>query len=312
MEHYVTLFDSLFLPQALALHASFQRNAGAYRLWMLCVDVESFDVLQRLQLPNCNLMRLADHETPALLAAKATRSRGEYCWTLTPHSPRFVFDSDPTVDRVTYVDADMWLRRDPRPIFREFEMSKAAVLITDHAYAPEYDQSATSGRYCVQFMVFNRQGSETVRRWWEDRCIEWCYARFEDGKFGDQKYLDDWTTRFDAAVHVLRQQELLLAPWNAIRFPYGPAIAYHFHGLRLLPGRRLDAAAGYALPEPVLRYVYAPYVAELRTALAVLERAGFSPRPQAKAPSLYEVIRRATSSALRPSLRRHRWNMFRL
>jgi len=312
MEHYVTLFDSLFLPQALALHASFQRHAGDHRLWMLCVDTESFDVLQRLQLPNCTLMRLADHETPALLTAKATRTRGEYCWTLTPHSPRFVFDSDPSVDRVTYVDADMWLRQNPEPIFREFEMSQAGVMITEHAYAPEYDQSATSGRYCVQFMVFNRHGSETVRRWWEERCIEWCYARLEDGKFGDQKYLDDWPTRFGSAVHVLRQQELLLAPWNATRFPYSPAVAYHFHGLRLLPGRRLDAGPGYALPEPVLRYVYAPYVAELRTAMGLLEQARFSPRPQAKAPNLYQMIRRAAGSALRPVVRSRRWNTFKL
>jgi hypothetical protein len=34
MEHYVTLFDSLFLPQGLALHMSMERHAGVYTLWI--------------------------------------------------------------------------------------------------------------------------------------------------------------------------------------------------------------------------------------------------------------------------------------
>src|SRR3546814_10715067 len=91
----------------------------------------------------------------------------------------------------------------PISIFAEFEKSGAHVLMTDHGYSPEYDQSATSGQYCVQFMTFNRHGGEHIRHWWESRCIEWCFARFEDGKFGDQKYLDDWPDRFGNDVPVL-------------------------------------------------------------------------------------------------------------
>ena len=53
-------------------------------------------------------------------------------------------------------------------------------------------------------------------RWWHDRCVEWCYQRFEDGKFGDQKYLDDWPDRF-AGVHVVDHPGVGLAPWNVSR-----------------------------------------------------------------------------------------------
>ncbi len=266
-ENYVTLFDSFFLPQGLALHASMQRHCGDFALWILCIDEEVHTVLSQLQLPSVHLLRLSDWETPELLAVKPGRSRGEYCWTLTPFSVRFVFASAPHAARVTYLDADTWFRASPRPIFEELESAGRAVLITDHAYSPEYDQSDTSGRFCVQFMCFERKASEPVRAWWEARCLEWCFARHEDGKFGDQKYLDDWPERFHKQVHVLRNQALTMGPWNASRFPYSAAVFWHFHGVRLdIHAQRIKRmwGGGFALPVPVRRHVYEPYLADLR------------------------------------------------
>jgi hypothetical protein len=270
MEHYVTLFDSLFLPQGLALHMSMERHVGAYTLWILCVDNEVEEALTKLELPNVRLLQLSKLETPELLEVKHTRSIGEYCWTLTPFSLRFVFEADSGVSRVTYLDADMWFRKNPVAIFSEFDTSRKNVLITDHAYSPEHDQSETSGQYCVQFMTFTRDEGEVVRKWWEDRCIEWCFSRCEDGKFGDQKYLDDWTTRFADSVHVLSNKELTLAPWNATRFPYGNAITWHFHSLRIFFNSRklpLIIHGIYLLPKCTRKNVYQPYLVDLYAAI---------------------------------------------
>jgi hypothetical protein len=307
-EHYVTLFDSLFVPQGMALHASLQRHGGEHRLWVLCVDELTHEVLTNLALPNVSLISLAQVETPEMLAVKPGRSKGEYCWTLTPFAPRFVFEADPTVARVTYLDADLWFLKNPAPILREFEASGAAVLITDHAYAPEFDQSAEHGQYCVQFMTFVRDRCEPVRKWWEERCIEWCFGRAEDGKFGDQKYLDDWTYRFDGLVHVLAEQDRALAPWNATRFPIGRAVFFHFHGLRILAGRRVDLSPNYPLPTPVIRHVYEPYVRQIAGAAAMLGEVGFTPRPQGKAPRWIGWLRRCVSGAPQQLRNWHRVN----
>lgn len=283
MEHYVTLFDSMFLPQGLALHMSMERHVKNYTLWVLCVDNETHEILSKLRLPNLRLLKLDQLETEELKHVKPTRTKGEYCWTLTPFAPRFVFDADPTVTRVTYLDADLWFRKHPAPIFREFEASGKHVLITDHAYAPENDATSTSGQYCVQFMTFTRNGGEIVRKWWEERCLEWCYARFEDGKFGDQKYLDDWPERFPDSVHVLNDKELALAPWNATRFPYGNGIVWHFQSLRIekYSGSTFAVFLGpYTLPRVTLNFVYVDYVAELRKAVEMLLQNGFAIRPQ--------------------------------
>ena len=284
MEHFVTLFNSLFLLQGLALHMSMERHVREYVLWILCVDDETYDVLGRLDLPNVRRLKLSDLETPDLLDVKPGRTIGEYCWTLTPFAPRFVFEADPTVERVTYIDADLWFRKHPKPIFDELDAAGKHVLITDHAYAPEYDQSATSGQFCVQFMTFTRDGGEHVRKWWERRCIDWCFGRYEDGKFGDQKYLDDWPKRFGDVVHVLHNKELTLAPWNASRFPYGSAIFYHFHGLRLISKDRIKIG-NYYLPKPLRRNVYQAYYRDMRESLEQLKRVSVTLVPQAKSVS---------------------------
>jgi hypothetical protein len=307
MEHFVTLFDSLFLPQGLALHMSMQRHIKDYCLWVLCMDDNVHQALTRLNLTNIRLLELSKLETAELLAIKQGRTKGEYCWTLTPFTPRFVFEADSTVERVTYLDADLWFRKNPSPIFAEFDTSKKLVLITDHAYAPEYDQSATSGQYCVQFMTFTRNGSEVVREWWEEKCVDWCFARHEDGKFGDQKYLDDWTERFSEHVHVLQNKELLLAPWNATRFPYGNSVAWHFHSLRISENikKRIYIEFGpYVLPKCTRINVYQNYLEDLKKGIEILDSFQIPVKSQKKLSLTSVLIFR-----LKASLRRL-WTLF--
>ena len=129
------------------------------------------EILNNLSLPKVNLLRLSDIETEELKNLKKTRKTNEYCWTLTPFAPKFVFNNDSSIERVTYIDADLWLRKNPKLIFKEFEQSGKNVLITDHGYSLEYDQSDVSGQFCVQFIIFEREGGECVRKWWERKNV---------------------------------------------------------------------------------------------------------------------------------------------
>jgi len=269
MLHFVTLFDILFLPQGLALHLSMERHVKEYTLWILCVDDEVYQALQTLNLSNVKLLQLSRLETDELLRIKPTRSKGEYCWTLTPFAPSFVFDAGSDIEHVTYIDADMWFRKHPKPIFDEFFNSEKSILITDHSYAPEYDQSSTSGQYCVQFIIFKRNSSEFIRKNWEELCIDWCFNRFEDGKFGDQKYLDLWPIKYSEHIHILKNIELILAPWNATRFPYGKSVLWHFHGLRLTENKEYNIN-GYKIPDATIKNIYEPYCMDMNRALQIL------------------------------------------
>jgi hypothetical protein len=106
--------------------------------------------------------------------------------------------------------------------------------------------------------------------------IEWCYARFEDGKFGDQKYLDDWPERFPDFVHVLEDAAATQAPWNAGRFDPNDAVLFHFHELRTMAAGRVRLGH-YRIPSQTLDVIYTPYLADLAGALDDLAAAGTRP-----------------------------------
>lgn len=285
VEHFVTLFDSKFLPMGMCLHASLMEHGQPFHLWILCMDELVEQQLRQLALPYASLIPLQEAETDALLGVKNGRTQGEYCWTLTPFTPQFVFDRDQTVERVTYLDADIFFFDSPQLLLKEFEESGKHVLITEHAYAPEYiHQIETSGRFCVQFMSFCRTDSGfNVMKWWQDRCLEWCFARHEEGKFGDQKYLDDWPARFSNEVHVLKQVQKTLAPWNVRHFQrvYGEnlrPVFYHFQALRVIERTRVLLYSGYKIGA-LGKQLYKQYVRALRAAFRTVNSKGFEVEP---------------------------------
>jgi hypothetical protein len=99
----------------------------------------------------------------------------------------------------------------------------------------------------------------------------------EDGKFGDQKYLDAWPARFPGRVRVIRHPGAGLAPWNFMghrieldgpvpRVDGEPLVFYHFHGLKLFSSWVFDP--GYLafgeMPRRLRRWLYPRYVHELK------------------------------------------------
>lgn len=281
--NFCTLFDSNFLAQGLCLAESLARHARPFRLWILCMDEAVEKELRALALPDVELIPLRELETDRLRAVKGGRSRGEYCWTLTPFLPGYILDKNPGIPQVTYVDADLFFYADPRHLLVELEKSGADVQITEHAYAPEYDQSATSGRFCVQFLTFRTTPrAREVMAWWQERCLEWCFARHEDGKFGDQKYLDQWPTLFGDRIQIVKQVARTLAPWNVAHFErlgggHLSPVFYHFHGLRILHPRIVRLYEGYRIGSRGRR-LYTEYIAELRKTFRRLHAAGIPVR----------------------------------
>ena len=304
IEHFVTLFDSRFLLLGLTLHASLQKVAPDSHLWVICIDELVDEQIKKLNLENISTIPLWTIETDELKKVKPTRTVGEYCWTLTPFAPKAVFDMAPDAERVTYLDSDLFFFSNPDKFFYEFESSKKHVLITEHAYAPELDRTSQSGRFCVQFMTFRRtQESFGVMKWWQDRCIEWCFDRNEDGKFGDQKYLDQWPKLFPNEVHILSQVDKTLAPWNVDYFlsqypvDHTP-VFYHFQSFRIVSDKLARLYVGVSLSDNAFR-LYKYYLIAINKQIKFMKLNAISlskmPEPKRRFNSLRKLYMRMTN-----------------
>jgi hypothetical protein len=218
MNNFCTLFDSFYLLKGLSLYSSLERQNIQFHLYIFAFDDRSFTILNKLNLKNATIIPFQDWEDERLLAVKPERTKGEYCWTATTSTILYCLKKF-NLERCTYIDADLFFFNNPELVLNQ--LGDKSVLITEHHYSPEYDQSALSGKYCVQFMTFknNAEGLK-ILNWWKDRVIEWCFARRDGNKFGDQKYLDDWPERFAGLVAESGYWGGGVAPWNTLRFSF--------------------------------------------------------------------------------------------
>lgn len=303
MHNFCTLFDFRYLSRGLALYDSLKRHSPGFRLYVLAMDDACLESLSQMNLVEVVPISLRDFENAELTQARKTRTRQEYCWTCTPAIIRYCLVNF-ALTECTYLDADIFFFADPGILIAEMGMK--SVLITPHRYSPEYDQSATSGIYCVQFVTFRADlsGMQILNTWYE-QCLNWCYARYEDGKFGDQKYLDNWPESYPQ-VHVLNHIGGGLAPWNLRQYDIGSSqgslflkrisenspigiIFYHFHDFYFdSTGSWFHTNPAYFIGDDVYNLIYTPYLEHLS---AIGARIGFPMNTDIPAPPLEVSVR---------------------
>lgn len=261
------------MAYGLTLYESLQKHSSEFHLFIFAFDEKCETDLKKLALRNVTVISLKEFEDEELLKIKSSRNAGEYCWTCTPSTILYILNNF-SVPSCTYIDADLYFYSDPKILIQE--LGEKSVSIIPHRYTAAYDQSAFSGIYCVQFMTFkNNEKALEVLKWWRDRCIEWCSEDVEDGKFGDQKYLDDWLKRFDCVCE-LQNLGGGVAPWNVQQYDFCdengkvfgvekksgkkfPLIFFHFHRFKLLNDRQIKLTAHYKITRNVRDLIYKTY-----------------------------------------------------
>lgn len=203
------------------------------------MDESSYSHLIGLEISNVTLLRIDELESqvPGLAACRLDRTLVEYYYTCSAAICYHILHHMPSVDELTYLDADLYFYSDPEPIFHEMEGK--SIGIVSHRFSLLSRRNIIFGKYNVGWITFrnDKDGMLCVKNW-KDDCIEWCYQKVEKDRYADQKYLDFWENRY-AGVHVIQHKGANLATWNVANYRLSwqknkvlvdeiPLIFYHF------------------------------------------------------------------------------------
>lgn len=240
MLYYCTLFDSNYINKGIALYLSIERYTSDFVLYIMAMDKKCFALLKNINLKNVVVECIEDIENGQLLEAKNNRSRAEYCWTcgsvVTEH-----FFRVHQLPEITYLDSDLQFFCNPKVLDDELKKANASVGLSPH-----FINNTTFGIYCVQYVYFRRdENGVACLEWWKDQCLKWCYSRLENGKYGDQKYLDYFSKYFEN-VYSLKNRGAGIANWNMDQYKYNeydmtlkhkgdewPIVFFHYNGVNI-------------------------------------------------------------------------------
>ena len=283
---FCTLFDKNYLNRGLSLYESLLKHCDSFRLWILCMDDETYGILEKMNLAKAKLVKIKDFEDENMLAAKANRDRGEYCWTCASNFTFYILKNNPEIPMLAYLDSDLFFYSSPNPIYQEFGQN--SIMIIPHRFPPhKQKQAEKNGIYNVGMLIFrNDENGFACLDWWRKQCLEWCYRVPKPGKLGDQKYLDDFSRLFKN-VHILQHKGANLAPWNiknyAISHNNGKTfvdndtlIFYHFFSDFKIysPSAWLPAVppSHYSKKSTARTYIYLPYIITMNESLKKIKK----------------------------------------
>lgn len=238
MMNFCTLFDSNYASKGIALYLSLKQQTSDFVLYVMGMDRKCQEILSAIGFKHMIVECIDDVDSPELAEAKSNRSRAEFCWTCGSFFTDYFLHKYNLPD-ITYLDSDLMFFSSPQVVFDELKRKNASVGLASH-----FMKYPLFGKYCVQYVYFknDKDGSDCLR-WWRDECLKWCYSRVEDGKYGDQKYLDYFADKFNRVCEI-ENRGVGVAYWNMNDNSYKdgytyykgqkwPTVFFHYSGINV-------------------------------------------------------------------------------
>ncbi len=310
---YCTYFNKNFLLKGLALHSSLIKFNPDAKLWILAFDKYTENLLEKMRLKGVTTISLKDFEDKELLKVKSTRNKVEYIWTCTPSLPLYIIRKNPSVRYVTYLDADLYFYSDAMTGVREIK--NGSMVVVEHRFPKGREHIAKdSGIFNVAFNVFknDKTGVKCLKRW-RKQCLDWCYWKLEDGKLGDQMYLDEWPKLYGDGLIKSQNIGLDTAPWNISQYKVSKKgnfvyindtklSCYHFHQFQILGPNNFSKILGYTLSKDVIKYIYEPYEEEIRNQYKIVKKydSNFKIKPSSSDDNKIQIFRSRLAKYIGP------------
>jgi len=274
-----TFANAKYLPQLLSMLESFQKYVESSRIAVIALDAHTKDSVARLNFSCVDVFDMKDVEVhvPQLSIARENRSPSEYFFTLSSAIPNFLFKVYPRHDFVVYIDADLFFFDSPERCILALD-EKDNVFLTSHNFARKNLDLRIYGEFNTGFIAFRRsKDGIKVASWWLERCLEWCKDVVENGKFADQKYLENFSS-IVPGVKVSQDFGLNLGPWGlnslkqitsrngSIYVNSELLFAFHFSGLQFNGVFAILGLTSYQhrVSKTVYELIYVPYLRSIR------------------------------------------------
>ncbi|WP_099362899.1 glycosyltransferase [Fredinandcohnia onubensis] len=253
-----TIISVKNLAQGLALYHSLKKHTPNFRLWICCLDDRTYSLLNKMNLDHAILITLKNIEGNELLSIKDSRSFDEYSRTLKASFISYILKNHYTVKSVIYTDADMYFFTDVRNVFHELNEQHPVSIVPRRASAEEEKKYGVYDSGLIGFYR-NEISFDCLFKWKKD-CVNWCFDVVEDGRWADQKYLDQWIHHFPTGK-VIETPHTTAGPWNVKESLHADKLfAYHYSGFVILNQIEFDLCNTNTLNENMINSIYSPYV----------------------------------------------------
>ena len=289
---FSTIVSKKYLIKGLALYQSLVRHGNGFHLWVCCMDNESLTSLKKLNLENVTLIPVEEIENNIFSVISTDRTLTECCWTMKAPLCNYILQHYREVEHIVYCDADMYFFSSPKPIFDEWSTYSIFLCTQRSTELVEHKH----GIYQAGLIGFKQEpNSIKILNWWREKCLEWCYdSSFEVNRWGDQKYLNEIPNRF-SNIKVIDHIGIDAAPWNLVMKEENDVhnhkdqifinktelVSFHFGSLLIINENKYELWKLEELPftQPILNYIYTPYIYTLRQIYRELKKQSIIENP---------------------------------
>lgn len=287
---FCTIFNIECLTQGLALYKSLKMHTPQFHLWILCVDKLTYQVLEQMKLDKVTLLSLENINDEKLSKVGIERTVSEHCWTLKPALLDYILKNHWQLKSMILLDAELYFIKDASLLFQDW--GDGSLYLTEMGLGPNWVKKV--GRYSSGVVGVKRDdvGKDCLAFWYQ-KCLDWCYDKFEDNRWRDQKYLEEWSNMAETALVVSSNPGINVGPWNIKRgklysqdaayyFKDSELISYNFSGFEIISDNTFDLCNRKPLPS-YSSGIYSAYAQEISRIIKCL-------RIKAGGPSLLAKI----------------------
>ena len=275
--NFCTHFDKNYIPYGLCLLDSLNKWASNFTLHIICMDTYTHEYLKNSNKSNIKIYLIEDleNEINGLKTAKKNRNKVEYFFTCSPAVCKYVLLKNSDISSITYLDSDLYFFSSPSLIFDE--IADHSIAIIEHRFHWITKRQIKYGKFNVGWVTFknDNEGNKCLDQWLRD-CINWCYQKVDEERYGDQKYLDKWPSMYknlkivqnigaNVAIWNIKNYKLKLKK-NLVYINDSPLIFYHFANIFQISSYKYNTNLSrvfVSLTGVLKNNIYKPYLEKL-------------------------------------------------